>query len=212
MVRTVHPALEPIAARGGQVVVISSVYAFATGSLVTPYATAKAGVEALGRALRVELAPHGASATVAHFGFVDTSMVQEATEKNERNEVLDSLPAFVSRRLSPAQAATALVDGIERRAPRVIAPGWWKVPYYLRGVFGPLMDRRTSADQRVMQVMREGDVPDPEAPATPPRRPRPPGRRPAPRTPRRARRPRSPTAATTGRARPASSGAGRARR
>ena len=163
VVRTVHPALEPIAARGGQVVVISSVYAFATGSLVTPYATAKAGVEALGRALRVELAPHGASATVAHFGFVDTSMVQEATEKNERNEVLDSLPAFVSRRLSPAQAATALVDGIERRAPRVIAPGWWKVPYYLRGVFGPLMDRRTSADQRVMQVMREGDVPDPEA-------------------------------------------------
>ena len=78
VVRTVHPALEPIAARGGQVVVISSVYAFATGSLVTPYATAKAGVEALGRALRVELAPHGAGATVAHFGFVDTSMVQEA--------------------------------------------------------------------------------------------------------------------------------------
>ena len=126
-------------------VVISSVYAFATGSLVTPYAAAKAGVEALGRALRVELAPHGAGATVAHFGFVDTSMVQEATEKSERDDVLESLPAFVRRRLTPAQAATALVDGIERRAPRVIAPGWWKVPYYLRGVFGPLMDSRTSA-------------------------------------------------------------------
>ena len=163
VVRTVHPALDQIARRGGQVVVISSVYAFATGSLVTPYAAAKAGVEALGRALRVELAPHGAGATVAHFGFVDTTMVQEATEKSERDDVLESLPAFVRRRLTPAQAATALVDGIERRAPRVIAPGWWKVPYYLRGVFGPLMDKLTSRDERVLQAMRDGDVPDPEA-------------------------------------------------
>ena len=163
VVRTVHPALEPIARRGGQVVVISSVYAFATGSLVTPYAAAKAGVEALGRALRVELAPHGAGATVAHFGFVDTSMVQEATEKSDRDDVLESLPAFVRRRLTPAQAATALVDGIERRAPRVIAPGWWKVPYYLRGLFGPLMDTLTSRDKRVLEAMRQGDTPDAEA-------------------------------------------------
>jgi hypothetical protein len=49
----------------------------------------------------------------------------------------------VRRRLTPAQAAAALVEGIERRAPRVIAPGWWKVPYFLRGVFGPLMDKLT---------------------------------------------------------------------
>lgn len=66
VVRTVGPALDQVTRRGGQVVVISSVYAFATGALVSPYAIAKAGVEAMGRALRVELAPHGAGATVAH--------------------------------------------------------------------------------------------------------------------------------------------------
>ena len=70
--RTVRAALPQIVERRGQMVVVSSVYAFANGMGNTPYAVAKAGVESLGRALRVELAPHGASATVAYFGWVDT--------------------------------------------------------------------------------------------------------------------------------------------
>ena len=65
-------ALPQIVERRGQIVVISSVYAFANGILNSPYAVAKAGVESLGRALRAELAPHGASASVAYFGWVDT--------------------------------------------------------------------------------------------------------------------------------------------
>ena len=35
----------------------------------------KAAVEQFGRALRLELAPHGASASVAYFGFIDTEML-----------------------------------------------------------------------------------------------------------------------------------------
>lgn len=110
--RTVSPALAQIAARRGQVVVISSVYAFANGMVASPYAVAKAGVEALGRALRVELAIHGAGATVAHFGFVDTVMVQEGFDEDPQGaELLDVLPAFMTRRLTPVQAAEALVAG-----------------------------------------------------------------------------------------------------
>jgi NAD(P)-dependent dehydrogenase (short-subunit alcohol dehydrogenase family) len=66
--RTVDAALPEIVRRGGHVVVIASIYAFANGAGVVPYAMSKAGVEALGRALRVELRPHGASASVAYFG------------------------------------------------------------------------------------------------------------------------------------------------
>ena len=76
--RTVRAALPQIVERRGQMVVVSSVYAFANGMGNTPYAVAKAGVEALGRSLRVELAPHGASASVAYFGWVDTKLVQDA--------------------------------------------------------------------------------------------------------------------------------------
>ncbi len=67
--RTARAALPQIVERRGQMVVISSVYAFFNGFGNSPYAVAKAGVESLGRALRVELAPHGASATVAYFGW-----------------------------------------------------------------------------------------------------------------------------------------------
>src|SRR4051794_32127454 len=58
--RTVAAAMDQIVARQGQAVLVSSIYAFANGMMAAPYAVAKAGVEQLGRALRVELSIHGA--------------------------------------------------------------------------------------------------------------------------------------------------------
>ena len=79
--RTVRAALPQIVERRGHVVVTSSVYAFVNGVLNSPYAVAKAGVESMGRALRAELTPLGASASVAYFGWVDTKMVQDAVAR-----------------------------------------------------------------------------------------------------------------------------------
>jgi NAD(P)-dependent dehydrogenase (short-subunit alcohol dehydrogenase family) len=55
--RTVHVALPQVAMRGGHVVIVSSVYAFANGALASPYAVSKAAVEQLGRALRASSRP-----------------------------------------------------------------------------------------------------------------------------------------------------------
>ncbi|MGD0455601.1 MAG: SDR family NAD(P)-dependent oxidoreductase, partial [Solirubrobacteraceae bacterium] len=63
--RTVDAALPEIVRRRGHVVVISSIYAFMNGIGEVPYAMSKAAVEQFGRALRVELVQHGASASVA---------------------------------------------------------------------------------------------------------------------------------------------------
>ena len=49
--RTVRAALPQVIERRGHVVLVSSVYAFLNGLLVSPYAVSKAGVEQLGRAL-----------------------------------------------------------------------------------------------------------------------------------------------------------------
>jgi NAD(P)-dependent dehydrogenase (short-subunit alcohol dehydrogenase family) len=76
--RTVRPALPQVIERRGHLVVVASVYAFMNGVMATPYAVSKAGVEQLGRALRAELSVHGASASVAYFGFIDTQMVRDA--------------------------------------------------------------------------------------------------------------------------------------
>ncbi|HWX97281.1 MAG TPA: SDR family NAD(P)-dependent oxidoreductase, partial [Solirubrobacteraceae bacterium] len=87
--RTVDAALPEIVRRGGHVVVISSIYAFTNGVGAVPYAMSKAAVEQFGRALRLELAPHGASASVAYFGFIDTEMVHRAIDRDPlANEML----------------------------------------------------------------------------------------------------------------------------
>jgi NAD(P)-dependent dehydrogenase (short-subunit alcohol dehydrogenase family) len=155
--RTVRPALDQVAERQGQVVVISSVYAWANGAANASYAASKAGVEQLGRALRVELAPVGASATIAHFGFIDTPMVRDAMTDPLAQRFEERLPAWMTRRLTPAQAATALVGGIERRAPRVIAPSWWRGFFALRGIVNPLLDRAMERDRRGQELIRAAD-------------------------------------------------------
>lgn len=157
--RTVRAALPQVVERRGHVVVVASVYAFFNGVVASPYAMSKAGVEQLGRALRVELAPHGASATTAYFGFIDTAMVSEALEDPVGERFRESMPDFLMRSLPPSAAGEAIVRGIERRTPKVIAPGWWRVLSVLRGVINPLIDARMERDARVLELVRAADDP-----------------------------------------------------
>ncbi|HEY1359992.1 MAG TPA: short-chain dehydrogenase/reductase [Thermoleophilaceae bacterium] len=159
--RTARACLPQVTERRGHIVVVASVYAFMNPALAGPYAISKAGVEQMGRALRTELAPHGASASVAYFGFIDTKMVRDSFEDPIAAAVDDMAPAFMLRRLSPAQAGAAIVNGIERRAPRIVAPGWWKVLSALRGILNPLLDARMERDRRSADLVRRAEADDP---------------------------------------------------
>jgi NAD(P)-dependent dehydrogenase (short-subunit alcohol dehydrogenase family) len=152
--RTVRAALPQIVERRGHVVVTSSVYAFVNGVLNTPYAAAKSGVESLGRSLRAELMPLGASASVAYFGWVDTKMVQDAFENNG-GRMEENLPSFLRKRIQPDEAGAAVVRGIEERAPRIFAPRWWRYVSALRGILNPLLDRRFERDATMTATIRE---------------------------------------------------------
>jgi NAD(P)-dependent dehydrogenase (short-subunit alcohol dehydrogenase family) len=156
--RTARAALSQIVERRGQMVVVSSVYAFANGMGNSPYAVAKAGVESLGRALRVELAPHGASATVAYFGWVDTKLLQDAFDQEDSARIRDLSPDFLMKRITPDEAGAALVRGIEQRAPRVFAPKWWRYVSALRGLVNPLLDRRMEKDAKTAALIRDLDA------------------------------------------------------
>jgi NAD(P)-dependent dehydrogenase (short-subunit alcohol dehydrogenase family) len=159
--RTVRAGMEQLVARQGQAVLVSSVYAFMNGTMLSPYAVAKAGVEQLGRALRLELSPYGASATVAYFGFVDTEMVRQAMEERERaaREDDDVLPEFLRRRITPQQAGEAVARGIEQRRARVIAPRFWTAMSVLRGVVNPAMDYAGTRAEKLQKIVREADRP-----------------------------------------------------
>jgi NAD(P)-dependent dehydrogenase (short-subunit alcohol dehydrogenase family) len=156
--RTVRAALPQIVERQGQMVVVSSVYAFVNGMGNTPYAVAKAGVEMLGRSLRVELRPHGASASVAYFGWVDTKLVQDAMDQESSSRIKELSPDWLLKRITPAEAGAGLVRGIEERAPRIFVPKWWRHVSALRGLINPLLDRRMESDAKTAALIRDLDA------------------------------------------------------
>lgn len=156
---TARAALPQVAERGGQIVFIGSIYSFSNGLLASPYAVSKAGVEALGRALRAELAPHGASASVVYFGWVDTELVRESLDRRDEgrgSRILgEILPAFLRRRISPERAGATIVRALEERAPRAFAPWEWRYISALRGLLNPLLDRRMDRDAAIAAVVHE---------------------------------------------------------
>jgi NAD(P)-dependent dehydrogenase (short-subunit alcohol dehydrogenase family) len=152
--------MEQIIARRGQAVLVSSVYAFMNGTMLCPYAVAKAGVEQLGRALRLELSVYGAGATVAYFGFVDTEVVREAMEQRHRAGVAEQdevIPEFIRRPISPRRAGDSIARAIEQRRARVIAPRFWTAALVLRGVLGPAMDYAAPRVGKLQEMIREAD-------------------------------------------------------
>jgi NAD(P)-dependent dehydrogenase (short-subunit alcohol dehydrogenase family) len=156
--RTVHAALPQIIENKGQVVVTASIYAFVNGVLMAPYAMSKAAVEQYGRALRGELAQHGASASVAYFGFIDTDMTKDAFSDPIGERIKATFPRFLMKKLQPSEAGKAIVDGIETRAARIIAPKRWTAYSVLRGVLNPLLDRRTETDDAIQAILRDADT------------------------------------------------------
>ncbi len=156
---TARAALPQVAERGGQLIFIGSIYSFANGILASPYAVSKAGVEALGRALRAELAPLGASASVVYFGWVDTDLVRDSLDRRDGgrgSRILgEILPRFLLRRISPARAGATIVRSVEERAPRAFAPWEWRLISALRGLINPLLDRRLERDATVAAVVAE---------------------------------------------------------
>ncbi|SNY88625.1 NAD(P)-dependent dehydrogenase, short-chain alcohol dehydrogenase family [Nocardia amikacinitolerans] len=150
---TVQPALDDIVAARGHVVVVSSCAAFAPGMGGSPYMVSKAGVEQFGRALRVELAASDATAGVAYFGVVETAMTHDTLDDGDLGaELGDLLPWPLNKRISAADAAASIADGIARRAPRTIAPAGWEPYAMLRGALNVVLDQQLSTDERVRSL------------------------------------------------------------
>jgi NAD(P)-dependent dehydrogenase (short-subunit alcohol dehydrogenase family) len=143
-------------------VFIGSIYSFANGLLASPYAVSKAGVEALGRALRAELAPFGASASVVYFGWVDTDLVRDSLDRKDDGRgarvLAETLPAFLLKRISAQSAGATIVRALEERSPRAFAPGVWRYISAFRGLLNPILDRRVDRDAAIAGHVREAEA------------------------------------------------------
>ncbi len=158
---TIRAGIEQVIENRGQFVLISSAYATANGLLNSCYATSKAAVESLGRSLRTELAPHGASASVAYFAFVKTGLIGEIFDNPKIDELRQELvPAAMSEPIEPTQVAEAVIEGIRRRSPRIVEPPSWRPLFQWRGLVGPVSDLKIERNRKVGETVREIEAPD----------------------------------------------------
>jgi NAD(P)-dependent dehydrogenase (short-subunit alcohol dehydrogenase family) len=143
---TLRAAGPHISHPGGYALAVSSLAAAVHAPLLGAYSASKAAVEAIGDTLRAELHHTGARVGVAYFAELDTDMTQrgfgtEAAARLTRRGRLS--------RVAPLSVGIDAIErGIERRARRVVAPGW----------VGGLLPIRMLA-QRVVEVAVRRDVP-----------------------------------------------------
>ena len=152
VVNTVRATLPSLLETGGYLLVISSLYAVVNGALSAPYAMSKTAVEALGRSLRVELAGTGVDVGVAYFGFIDTKLLRDASEKPGISELRSSFPGFITKVVPVERAGTAIANGVVGRAARVTAPQWIRLTLPLRGLI-QYLDGRMAKQRRVRSAI-----------------------------------------------------------
>ncbi|HET7049681.1 MAG TPA: SDR family NAD(P)-dependent oxidoreductase [Solirubrobacteraceae bacterium] len=159
VVRTIKPALPEVIANRGHVLITASIYAFVNGVINSAYAVSKAGVEMLGRSLRLELAPAGASAGVLYPGWVATPLVAVVRGRDPVATAFKQrvFPGRLGAFIDPDEIATAVADGIEARAARIIRPKLWAPVSALRGVFNNVSDELLRHDKATLAHIKQID-------------------------------------------------------
>jgi NAD(P)-dependent dehydrogenase (short-subunit alcohol dehydrogenase family) len=155
--RTMRATLPHVVQRKGHILVVASIYAFFNGAMNASYAASKAGIEQLTRALRVELAHHGATAGVAYLGFVETDLAADVFAQEQVEEARKAMPALVTEAISVTDAGRSLIGGIERRAARVGAPGWVLPLLAVRGLATTVMDEYMIRNGRLSAAIRRSE-------------------------------------------------------
>ena len=129
---TVRAALPALLERRGYVVVSASVASFSHPPAMSAYAASKAAVEAMCNAWRIELAGHGVRVGVIHAAWVTTPLTTEGALDPAFRRLRATLPSFLNRELSAAQAARLIADAMQRRDRRIWVPGWVRALHWLR--------------------------------------------------------------------------------
>ena len=144
----------------GYALPVASVGAALHLPLMGAYSTSKAGVEALGNTLRIELRPTGAKVGVAYFTEIDTDMTSRGFATEAAGTMIGRLKPVM--RVAPLKVAIdQLEKGIERRARRIVAPRTAAPALPLRMLLQHVADRAVP-DRRLaagLEIARREDAP-----------------------------------------------------
>jgi NAD(P)-dependent dehydrogenase (short-subunit alcohol dehydrogenase family) len=150
--RTVRAALPHVVERRGYLLLVASAAAVLPAAGLGAYSVSKAGVDALGRTLRVELRPHDVGVGVGYFLFLNTPMVTAGEDSPIFGQAKRRLPNALGKTwpLEPAVART--VRTIEKRSRAVSYPPFLRGAIVLRGLLdNPLTDVAAGAGVKGME-------------------------------------------------------------
>lgn len=123
----IQAGLEEVIKAKGHIAITASWASFAHSPGHSAYAAAKAGVEAMANALRVEVADPGVTVGVLHPGWINTSLVTKKIDDHPAfNVYMESLPKPLAQLSDVEELAEVLAKGIAKRKAKVIYPrlGW----------------------------------------------------------------------------------------
>lgn len=137
VLNTVRAALLALIENRGRLVLISSVFAFVNGAGTIPYAMSKA----------------------AGFAMINTDMIRQSIDEDPAAQaLLDTQPRLLRKRITPEQAAEAIVEGLCRRDVRVFRPRRWTVVSRVRGIVAPALDSGLTRDRTVQSILGRLDA------------------------------------------------------
>ncbi len=141
---------------GSYLLVTASAAAAVHPPLMGAYNATKAGVEALGNTLRLELAPYGCKVGVAYYAELDTDM----TSRGFGTEAAGSLSGSSITKVSPVEVGIdALERGITRRSRRIVAPGWVEPVLHVRMIAQRVVELQTRKGLKVaLEIARREKV------------------------------------------------------
>ncbi len=144
--RTVRACLPYVVKSRGYVLNVASVAAIVQPPGMASYSMSKAGVEGFSNALRAEVAHRGVGVGVAYFSWLDTDLVRAAAETRTFQVMMSRMKGPGTRTYPVEAGVEAIVRGIQRRSPVVVAPGWVRPLLYLRGAVLPLINRAAASN------------------------------------------------------------------
>jgi NAD(P)-dependent dehydrogenase (short-subunit alcohol dehydrogenase family) len=131
---TVRSALPALLQQKGYVLINASVSSFAHPPAMSAYAASKAAVEALGKALRLELAAHQVGVGVMYAGWVRTPLVEEGALHPGFVRLRATMPAFLNKETSAQETARVIVRAMSKRQRSLFIPGWLRILFALRSL------------------------------------------------------------------------------
>jgi NAD(P)-dependent dehydrogenase (short-subunit alcohol dehydrogenase family) len=171
ILRTARATMPHLIDRRGYLLITASMAAVVHTPPLSHYVATKAGVEAFGDAVRIEVAHKGVDVGVAYFSYIDTPMVTRGRADPLFLEFNESGGRDPFGKVHPVSGAgAAIIRGIETRARRVVYPRYMRAFLMVRAGMPRVLDRAMKAQNIGVWVDRlEQRELDPGARRTPSR-------------------------------------------